>query len=136
MIHKPVPTPTPETEEYWEGAVRGELRIQRCLDCARAYFYPRPACPRCGGDRTEWFTASGRAHLDSYVISARPGPGFDTPYVIATVVLAEGPRLLTNIIGVDPVPEQLELDMPLTVTFEERDGTAIPVFEPAKEAAG
>jgi uncharacterized OB-fold protein len=134
MTHKPVPAPTPETQEYWTGAARGELRIQRCLDCARAYFYPRPACPHCGCGRVEWFTASGRARLDSYVISERSTPGFEAPYVIATVLLAEGPRLLTNIVGIEPDPKWLVLDMPLTVAFEQRDGIAVPVFEPAAEA--
>jgi uncharacterized OB-fold protein len=74
---KAVPIPTPETQPYWDGAAAGELRIQRCRDCGKPYFYPRPICPSCGSGDVEWFTASGRATLYSYVINHRPAPGFE-----------------------------------------------------------
>ena len=130
---KPVPVPTPDTQPFWDGCAAGELRIQRCLDCATPYFYPRPVCPACGSVRVEWFTASGEATLYSYVISHRPAPGFENelPYAIAVVQLAEGPRMMTNITGLPQTPEALVLDMPLRVTFERRGEVSLPVFEPA-----
>jgi uncharacterized OB-fold protein len=133
---KAVPVPTPETQPYWDGAAAGELRIQRCTDCGKAYFYPRPACPHCGSGNVEWFTASGDATLYSYVISHRPAPGFEDecPYVIAVVQLAEGPRLMTSLAGVPATPEALELDMPLRVAFERRGENWLPVFTPAGQA--
>jgi uncharacterized OB-fold protein len=134
MPQRPVPQPTPETQEFWDGAKRGELRIQRCASCGRAYFFPRPFCPHCGSDDVAWFTASGRARLYSYVINHRPPPGFrdDAPYVIAVVALEEGPRMMTNIVGVEPRPERLPLDMPLRVRWERlSDEITLPLFEPA-----
>ncbi|MCU1641341.1 MAG: DNA-binding protein [Nocardia sp.] len=127
------PEPTPETAPYWEGAAQGELRIQRCRTCGRHYFYPRPFCRYCGGEGVEWVAVSGRARLVSYVISHRPVPGHEplSP-VIALVELDEGPRLMTNLLGVDPDPEKLPLDMRLTVTFAEHQGAVLPYFEPAK----
>lgn len=136
---RPVPVPTPETQPFWDGCAAGELRIQRCTDCGRPYFYPRPVCPACGSAGVEWFTASGRATLYSYVISHRPAPGFEQqgPYAIAVVTLAEGPRMMTSIVGLPATPEALVLDMPLQVSFERRDEMSLPVFGPAgKEAAG
>jgi uncharacterized OB-fold protein len=126
-----VPEPTPDTQPYWDGAAAGELRIQRCLDCQVPYFYPRPICPSCGSDQIEWFTASGDATLYSYVINHRPAPGFEeeSPYAIAVVQLAEGPRLMTSIRGVPATPEDLVLDMPLRVAFEQRGEVWLPVFE-------
>jgi uncharacterized OB-fold protein len=131
--NKPVPVPTPETQPFWDGCAARELRIQRCLNCAYAYFYPRPVCPACGSTNVEWFTASGEATLYSYVINHRPAPGFaaDAPYAIAVVQLREGPRMMTNLVGVPNTPEALELDMPLRVTFEPRGDMSLPVFEPA-----
>jgi len=80
-----------------------------------------------------WFVATGRGTLHTYVISHRAAPGFDdqTPYAIAVVQLEEGPRMLTNIVGVDNTPENLVLDMDLVVTFEERGEQMVPVFTPA-----
>lgn len=134
---KPVPKPTPETQPFWDGTAAGELRIQRCLTCERHYFYPRPNCPRCGGDQVEWVRVSGRATLYSYVINHRPAPGFEdeAPYAIAVVELEEGVRMMTNIVGVPNVPEQLPLDMELRVVFERRGDVCVPLFEPAGGAA-
>lgn len=133
-----MPVPTPETQPYWDGAAAGELRIQRCVDCGGPYFYPRPVCPSCGSFNVEWFTASGDATLYSYVINYRPAPGFEeeAPYAIAVVQLAEGPRMMTNLVGVPATPEALVLDMPLRVTFEQRGDVSLPVFAPASVAAG
>ncbi|TDD45096.1 MFS transporter [Nonomuraea terrae] len=133
----PAPAPTPETLPFWEGAANKELRIQRCVSCARHYFYPRPFCPRCGSGDVEWTTVSGDARLLSYVINYRPLPPFDpgTPVIVALVELAEGPHMMTNIVGVEPDPEKLELDMPLKVTFVERENFTLPVFAAAKAVA-
>lgn len=135
MSGKPVPVPTPDTARFWEGATAGELWIQRCTGCGRPYFYPRACCPFCSSREVEWFRASGRATLYSYVINQRPAPGWDGPYVIAVVQLEEGPRMLTNLVGVEPDPQHLELDMPLEVTFEPRGDVAVPLFRPAAEGA-
>ena len=134
MASKPVPVPTPETKPFWDGCAAGELRIQRCTDCERPYFYPRPVCPHCGSTDVGWFTASGDATLYSYVINHRPAPGFedDAPYAIAVVQLAEGPRMMANIVGLPPTPGALVLDMPLRVRFEQRGDVSLPVFAPAE----
>jgi uncharacterized OB-fold protein len=81
-------------------------------------------------------TASGRATLHSYVINHRPARGFedDGPYAIAVVQLEEGPRMMSNIVGVENTPERLLLDMALEVTFQDRDGVCVPVFRPAELA--
>lgn len=126
-----MPTPTPETRHFWEGTKSGELRLQRCDDCRKAYFPPRPFCPVCGSRAVSIFVASGRATLYSYVIQHRPVPGFEPPYSIAVVTLEEGPRMLTNIIGCPQTPEALQLDMPLRVEYQDLDERiTLPVFHP------
>ncbi len=138
MPKRPIPESTPETEEFWAGARRGELRIQRCNACGKAYFFPRPFCPACSSKNVAWFTASGRGKLYSYVINYRPAYGFQdyVPYVIAVVQLDEGPRMMTNIIGVDPTPENLPIDLPVEVTWEKQDDTiTLPIFRPIGAAS-
>jgi uncharacterized protein len=73
----------------------------------------------------------------SYVINHRPAPGFEdaAPYVIAIVELEEGPRLLTNVVGIQADPANLPLDMALQVDFEPRGALAVPVFRPAAVAS-
>lgn len=131
-MQKPLPEPTPETQEFWDGMKRHELRIQRCKDCNRGYFYPRPFCPRpgCHSRNVEWITASGKGTLSTYVIAHRGHPAFEAPYVIAVVELAEGGRMMTNIVGVDdPSPEKLPVDAPVEIVFEDvNDQVTLPKF--------
>ncbi len=132
----PVPQPTPETQHFWDGTLAGELRLQKCDDCAHTYFPPRPFCPACGNREVSVVKASGRATLYSYVINHRPHPAFDGPYSIATVELEEGPRMMTNVVGIEQTPEALLLDMALEVTFESlSEKIALPLFKPAGGAA-
>ena len=127
---RPVPVPTPETAHYWEGTARGELLVQRCRLCSSTYFPPQPFCPACSNDDVEVVRASGRGTLHGYVITHRAAPGFEAPYVIAVVELEEGPRLLTNLLGVEPDPVALELDAPVEVVFEPVGDIVLPMFRP------
>ena len=128
-----LPQPTPETQPFWDGCKVGELRLQRCADCRHSYFPPRPFCPACGSRSVETYAASGKASLHSYVINHRPRPDMGSaPHSIAVVALAEGPRMMTNIVGCPQTPEALVLDMPLEVTFETFGDIALPLFKPAE----
>lgn len=128
---RPLPRPSPETRHFWDGTRQGELRLQRCDDCADVYFPPRPFCAHCGSRSVSVFAASGRATLYSYVINHRAPAGWQVPYAIAVVTLEEGPRMMTNIVGCPQTPEALVLDMPLQVSFEAlNDEITLPMFRP------
>jgi uncharacterized OB-fold protein len=72
------------------------------------------------------------ASLYSYVISHRSyGSELKAPFSIALVTLAEGPRIVSNIVDCEQTPEALVVDMPLELTFREsNDGFMLPVFCP------
>ncbi len=129
-----LPKPTPESQHFWDGCKAGELRLQRCCSCKASYFPPRPFCPHCGHREVEVYAASGRATLYSYIINHRPRPDMGSePHSIAVVTLAEGPRMMTNIVGCPQTPEALQLDMALQVTFEpQNDDISLPFFTPVE----
>jgi len=133
---KTLPRPTPETRHFWAGTKLGELRLQQCAACTHVYFPPRPFCPECASRQVSVVRASGRATLYSYVINHRLPKWIDAPYAIAVVQLEEGPRMMTNILGVPQTPEALVLDMPLEVVFESVSADiALPKFRPARGGA-
>jgi uncharacterized OB-fold protein len=129
-----LPEPTPETRHSWNGCKEGELRLQRCTSCTESYFPPRAFCPKCGSRDVEVYKASGQGVLWSYVINHRPRPDMGTePYAIAVVKLAEGPKMMTNIVGCPQTPEALPLDLPVKVKFEKQnDDITLPLFTPAE----
>jgi len=51
------------------------------------------------------------------------------PYVVALVELAEGVRMMTNVVGCDPA--EVVVGMPVSVTWEQlSDGRNLPQFQP------
>lgn len=73
----------------------------------------------------------------TYAIQYRPqAPGFEPPYITAIVQLEEGPRMLTNLVDIEPHPAKITCDMPVAVTFQElSDEINLPVFRPADGGA-
>jgi hypothetical protein len=55
------------------------------------------------------------------------------PYVLAIVELAEGPRLVTALVDVEPGrPGEVRVGLPVRVVFREvADGVTLPYFAPA-----
>src|SRR5882757_2732306 len=133
LTSKPIPSPTLETQPYWDGCKRGELLIQQCAACEHYQFHPRLYCTKCFSDRVEWVRASGRAKVATFTIVRRPvSQAFkdDLPYVVALVTLDEGPTMMTNIIGCPP--EQVAIGMSVAVTFHAwSDDISIAKFRPA-----
>ncbi len=129
---RPVPVPTKETQPYWDGCKQHELRVQQCAACGHHQFYPRLYCTVCMSDRVEWIKTSGRATVLSYTIIYRPVTqafADNVPYVVALVTLAEGPQMMTNIVGCEP--EKVHIGMPVQVTFDDwTEDIAIPKFKP------
>jgi hypothetical protein len=127
-----IPVPTPETQDFWDGAARGELRLQRCMNCAHVYFPPRPFCPSCMSRSVEAFTASGRGTLYSYTINHVQPPHLpQVPQSMALVELEEGPRMISTIVDIEQTPDALVLDMKLKVAFRQLSDTIwLPVFRP------
>ncbi len=131
----PLPVKQPESDFYWEKAQTRELWLRRCRDCSKPYFYPRDICPGCGGRNVEWTQASGRGTLHTFAIVHRaPLPALrdKVPYIVAMIDLEEGPRIPSNLVGVDPDPAAIRIGMPLQADFQDlTPEITLPVFRPA-----
>ena len=130
---RPLPTPSPDTRPFWDACKRHELTLPYCTDCQQFFFYPRPFCPSCFGWNIEWRQCSGRGVVHTFAIQYRAQmPGFRPPYVTAIVQLEEGPRMMTNLVGIEePSPENVRCDMPVEVVWEDlSDEITLPMFRP------
>ncbi len=122
----PAPQPGPETQPFWDAAVQGRLLIKRCRACGEAHYYPRPLCPFCASDQTEWQEAKGTGTLYSYSVMRRAA----VPYAIAYVTLDEGVTMMTNVVGV--AFDALRIGQRMRVVFTPTDGgPPVPTFTPA-----
>jgi hypothetical protein len=131
------PRPTEASLPYWEATRDKRLVLQWCVDCEMFVHFPRVACPRCLGSRFEHREASGGATVHAVVVEHRPPSPFDDdqPYAVALVDLAEGPRMVTNVIGCPPM--DVRPGMAVHVTWEPlSDGRHLPLFEPEPDSDG
>ncbi|MFD0445821.1 MULTISPECIES: Zn-ribbon domain-containing OB-fold protein [Streptomyces violaceusniger group] len=123
------------TRPYWDAAAEGRLLIRRCGGCGRAHHYPREFCPFCWSENVVWEAASGAASLYTWSVVHRndlPPFGARVPYTAAVVDLAEGPRMMTELIE---VPESgPRVGMRLRVAF--RAPGAAEAAEAVKGAEG
>jgi uncharacterized OB-fold protein len=131
---RPLPRPNAymETEPFWAATRDGKMMLQYCLDSGRYQWQPRPVSIFTGKRNLEWREASGKATLYSWTEALAPWPGHEdrVPYMCATVELAEGVRIVTNLVNFDP--KDLRDGMPLKLTWDQlSDDFAFPVFEPA-----
>jgi hypothetical protein len=127
---RPVPVPDEASAPFFEGAARGELMLQRCGSCG-AFMWPvKTRCVECFSGEVEWARASGRGELYSWAVVHQRYPGFEEPYVLATVETSEGVRFNTSVVGVEE--SELEIGMPLEAVFEPvSEAVVVPKFKPA-----
>ncbi|MFJ9808141.1 Zn-ribbon domain-containing OB-fold protein [Streptomyces sp. NPDC101158] len=121
------------TRPYWDAAADGRLLLRHCTACDRPHHYPREFCPHCWSEAVEWRPASGRAVLYTWSVVHRndlPPFGERVPYVAAVVDLAEGPRMMTEI--VDCPESALRIGMDLDVAFRAEGDVQVPVFTPRR----
>ncbi len=94
-----------DTRAYWAGLARGVLLLQHCRACGHIQFYQRAMCGRCLSASVEHRPASGRGTIYSFSTVHRP-PSVefrdDVPYTVVLVELAEGPRMLSTLVGTPP----------------------------------
>jgi hypothetical protein len=126
------PVENPDDAFFWEKAREGKLAVRQCAKCSRLQHPPSPMCPVCGS--VDWVVRelSGRGTIYSWIVSRHPSEPDDAPRIVVLVQLEEGPRLVSNLQGVEVA--DVVNDMPVVVTFEEVDGVTLPRFRPANAA--
>ena len=136
-LRKPLPVPDADSAAFWAGLRDGRLLLQHCLACAHVQVYQQGICRNCGSERLEHRAASGRGRVYSYsVVHRAPGPAFraDTPYAVLLVELAEGPRMISSLVGADPSTVAIGMAVEL-VCERVHDDVTLPRFRRA-EAPG
>ncbi|MEU5765698.1 OB-fold domain-containing protein [Streptomyces asoensis] len=136
---RPRPVVNRDNAGFWEGVRRGRLLVQRCTACDTLRFPWLPGCNACGSERWDTVRATGDGTVFSYVVMHHPSfPAFDPPYAVVLVELAEGVRVVSNV--VDVPYDKVRIGMPVELEFRTYGGgdgageggeeLVLPVFRP------
>jgi len=133
---RPLPQLTElDTAAFWRGTQTQEFRYQQCTNCDTVVWFPRRHCTGCLEVQLEWRVSAGQGSIYSFsIIRQSYHPFFRTqvPYVVAYVDLDEGPRFLTNVVGVDDPDTQVSIGMRVQLWWEQHDELSVPLVQPLR----
>lgn len=138
-------TDDPDTAGFWSAARSEKLVVQRCGECGKMRFPPRPVCT-CGSFSMEWHEVSGRGRVWSFAIAHAPTlPAFAdlVPYPFAVIELEDAPhlRMVGNLATsadapINSIPQDdIFIGQEVSVAFRRvTDEVTLPVWIPTKLA--
>jgi uncharacterized OB-fold protein len=128
---RPVPTPDAASQPFFDATREGKYLVKYCPACNRYMAPAADVCDGCWGTELEWHESSGKGTIYSFVINHQVlHPGFKDigPYSVIIVELEEGPRVTSTYDGPN---DEIEVDMPAKVTFEDLGEVSVPNFSRA-----
>jgi uncharacterized protein len=131
-LPNPAPTVTQANAAFWAATAEGRFQLQRCNECDTVLWFPRRHCPSCWTENVSTFDASGKGVIYSFTVIHKGAMLYKDagPFVVAYVEIAEGPRVMTNIVECDV--ETVAVGMPVEVVFHDTgEGNALYRFRPA-----
>jgi uncharacterized OB-fold protein len=120
--------PGPE-RQYHDFMKEGKFMIQRSKSSGKYNFYPRTLEPGTGVADLEWVEASGDGIVYATTVNRqRPERGGD--YNICLIDLAEGPRMMSRVVGIEPTEVRIGMKVKAKVgKIGDQDAV---VFEPTE----
>lgn len=138
---RPRPVVNRDNAGFWEGVAGHRLLVQRCMGCGTLRHPWLPGCNACGCPDWDTVEASGAGTVHSYVVMHHPPfPAFDPPYAVGLIELAEGVRMVSNVVGVPY--DKVRIGMPVRVEFRRYGGDGegeefvLPVFRATENFPG
>ena len=121
-----------DSYEFWKGAKENRLLIQKSTLSNKFFLYSRSYSGVSANEPFEWVEASGKGIIYSFTISNIAGGSEfyikKTPYVIASILLEEGVRLMSNI--VDSHHSEIKIGKKVKVVFKELNAeVTFPCFK-------
>lgn len=113
---------SPTEDPFLRGLMEGRLIAQRCPECEKVYFPPRPACPTDGVPTTDQVELSDRGTVTTFCVVNVPflGQRIPPPYVSAYVLLdgADIP-FLHLLLGI--APEDVRMGLRVEAVWKPRE---------------
>src|SRR5262249_15827149 len=116
---RPLPTPTRDSQPFWDGLREGKFMLQHCASCGRARHYPRPVCPHCFSMESVFKEASLEGKVHTWTVCHHPFHFFfkqTAPYIVVLADMDAGVRVNAPLRGV--AEGDLRIGMRVRLGFE------------------
>lgn len=107
-------------EPMWDSIGERRWALQCCSRCSTFRYPPAPNCPECLSLDFEWKALCGDGTILSWVIFHREYlPEYKPPYNVVAVQLAEGPIVVSNLIGNEPQGSWIDQKVKITYAADQ-----------------
>ncbi len=128
---RPLPLVDCNSDVYWNKAKEKKLFVQHCKTTDQYFLYSKQLVSNIDESNLEWLEVSGRGTIYSYTIVYTPAGEFfkeDIPYIVGSILLEEGARIISNIFCRDP--KGIFIGQEVKVMFKNFDNNlTVPVFK-------
>jgi len=128
--NKPIPIIDNDSKIYWESAKNNKLLIQYSKKSNEYFLYSKQLISNIDNNDIEWKEVSGKGKIYSFTeVYVPAGPAFkeETPYIVASIELEEGARIISNIVT---SKKNITIGMKVKVIFDKQsEELTIPKFK-------
>ncbi|MDB4444483.1 OB-fold domain-containing protein [bacterium] len=125
----PLPDVANVDKPFWDAVQDEKFLLQKCRECGRLQFLPRPVCVECFSMDLDWQESQGTGRIYSFThvfAPVRPGPRKQVsetgvPIIFAAIDLDEGVRAMSEL--VDCKPGEVRTGDRVQVCFREATDT-------------
>ena len=94
-----------DTKAFWDACREHKLAFQKCSVCGTVRWPAGYLCPECLSEQLTMTELPQEGAVESFIVFQKPfHPSLQetVPYITATVNLADGVRIVTNIVNSNP----------------------------------
>ena len=137
----PKPVADRDTQAFWDAVAEHRLVVQRCSECGRWIWQPRPICPTCHASDPVWTDVSGDARVVSWTVLRPPVLTVwqdKLPFVILLVELDDAPgvRMIGQLVDeagelliTDGQADGIDFDVPVKLRWRvDEAGQTLPAW--------
>jgi uncharacterized OB-fold protein len=95
--------------QFQSDLENGNFSGLKCSACQSVTFPPQAVCRSCGGSDLDVTPLKGHGTLRTFTVIRVAPQGMTPPYVVAMAELDEGPYVLGNVVGINPLEAHMGL---------------------------
>ena len=94
---------------YKDALKQGQFLGLKCKQCQTYILPPKKMCTECGSEDMETVELGKEGEIQTFTVVNIAPEGFLPPYVVGIVKLDEGPWVMGNVEGVEPLKTTMQL---------------------------
>lgn len=94
---------------YRDSLKQGLFLGLKCKQCGTYIVPPKKVCTQCGNEDMEVVEIRKEGEIQTFTVINVSPEGFVPPYIVAIVKLDEGPWVMGNVEGIEPLETDIEL---------------------------